>query len=1080
MDVFATDITRRIGALKKMGILFVLAFLLLANVNITNAQSGSIVGTVIDSTTSEPMPGVNVGIQGLSVGSATDADGQFEISDVPEGTHTLEASFVGYDTQRKTVEVSSGETVEVNFQLISATYVGDEVVVTALGVRRSEKSVAFSVQEVEGEEISGAPETNLVNSLAGKTAGVQITSSSGQPGAASRIVIRGENSITGNNQPLFVVDGVPISNAEDGIPGQGALGSGSGSNRALDIDPNMIEDISVLKGGSATALYGSRASNGVVLITTKGGEPGQVQVDYSSKVRFDKAIIDGTQDEYLSGQQGYFANGLPPERGGYMEPGYPGTNPQEYDSWGPHKDNVSQQVLDDLGVDQIQTYDHLEDFYEVGTTAEHSLTFSGGDENGTYFLSGSRLDQTGSLPETKLERTNLNAKVTRDLFPDLQSETRVNYINTQNNWQRNAWNSTARTTRVWPINLQMKPYKYDDGSIRTHGSGEDSPYWDVNETGFESEIDRLMVNQRFSYNITPYLALTERIGFDKYTDSRAEHRNRRPRYENDGSMFNEKIVRSEINSDLMLDLQEVPITENFSVSGLIGNNLNIRDYSQVVLYGDDQNIPDFFHQSNFNSIDGDEDKSRQRLLSLYSQVVLSYNDYLFLTLSGRNDWSSTLPKDNQSFFYPSASLGIVFSDILGLDSDSPLYYGKLRLSVSETGSDAPPYSLSTSYNSAGFGEWYEANQTGISFPYNGVSGYLQSNTLGNPNLKPEMTRSYEAGIDLRFFDGRATLDATYYDESTRDQIYSTPVSSSTGFTNMLRNAGEIKNSGVEIALTGSPIQTQDFQWDLRVNWSKNHNEVVSLAPGVQRLYLAGYSWPSVQAQEEDGYGIIRGYGYQENEDGEYIIQDDPNADGYGFPLATEQQKTIGNIQPDWQGNLRSTFRYKGFSLSSLIDVRRGGDVLVFDLNYSIRYGMAEITETRGTQISDPNAEGYVEPYVWEGVKASNGESNDIELVRDQAFWERYASAHENQVEDGSYIKLREISLGYRVPNSVLADLPLRTASFSVTGRNLWIDTDFAYGDPEGNIYGTDNGGQGFYQWVTPSTQGLMFNLQLGI
>lgn len=1057
-----------------------LAAFLLGSISVGYAQNAQIVGTVVDSTTAEPLPGVNVGIQSLGLGSATGTNGAFEINDVPAGTHTIVASFVGFDSQEKTIEVEPGETLEVNFRLLPRTFMGDEVVVTALGIQRSEKSLGFSIQKVEGEEVTGAPEVNLVNSLAGKVAGVQINSSSGQPGSASNIIIRGANSITGNNQPLFVVDGVPISNAENSIPGQSALGSGSGSNRALDLDPNMIESISVLKGGSATALYGSRASNGVILITTKSGKAGQMRVNYSSKVRFDRTIIDGTQDEYLSGQQGYFANGLPADRGGYMEPGFPGSNPQVYDSWGPHKNNVSQQVLSDLGVDKIKTYNHLKDFYEIGTMAEHSLSFSGGDENGTYYLSGSRLDQSGALPSTKLARTNLNAKVTRDLFSNLQSETRVNYINTVNNWQRNAWNSSARTTRVWPINLRMKPYEYEDGTNVTHGSGEDSPYWHNNETGYESKIDRIMVTQRFTYDINSWLTLTERFGFDKYTDSRNEHRNRRKRYENDGSMFNEKLVRSEINSDLILNMKERSITENFAISGLIGNNFNIQDYSQVVLFGYDQNIPGFFHQSNFNSIDGDEYRSKQRMFSFYSELVMSYNDYLFLTLTGRNDWSSTLPKDNQSYFYPSASLGFVFSDLLGWESDSPLYYGKIRASVSETGSDAPVYSLSTSYNSAEFSQWFEANETELEFPYNGVSGYLQSNTLGNPNLKPEMTRSYEFGLNLRFFGGRATFDGAYYSQSTRDQIYSTPVSSSTGFTNMLRNAGEIRNTGVEIALTGSPVETEDFKWDLRLNWSKNKNEVVSLAPGVKRLYLAGYSWPSVQAQEDEGYGIIRGYGYKENENGQYIIQDDPNKAGYGFPIPTEQQKTIGNIQPDWQGNLRSTFRYKGFSLSGLLDVQQGGDILNFDLNYSIGYGMAEITETRGTQMTDPDAEGYVEPYVWSGVKASNGEPNDIKLVRDQDFWERYANTHENQVEDGSYIKLREISLGYRLPTSFLAKTPVRTASFTVTGRNLWIETDFSYGDPSGNIYGTDNGGRGFYQWITPTTRSVMFNLQVGI
>ncbi|HKK45038.1 MAG TPA: SusC/RagA family TonB-linked outer membrane protein [Balneolaceae bacterium] len=1052
-------------------------FLALISVD-ARAQTGTIKGTAIDSTTSNPLPGVNVGIQSLALGAATNSSGNFEINEVPAGQYTVTASFIGYDKKQKTVEVGSGETVEVNFQLVPTTYQGQEVVVTALGIKRSQKSLGFGVQKVSGEDVTDAPEVGVVESLAGKTAGVQITSSSGQPGSASRIVIRGANSITGNNQPLFVVDGVPISNAQDQIPGQFALYSGSSSNRALDIDPSMIKDITVLKGGSATALYGARASNGVVLITTKNPS-NNFRINFHSKLRFDQALIEGTQDQYLSGEQGYFANGLPANRGGYMEPGFPGNSPQVYNSWGPRKDQVSQQVLNDLGVDKIPVYNHLKNFYQTGELAQNSINFSGGSENINYMLSASRLDQNGTTPTTGLGRTTLNAKVDADLMPNLQSETRATYVNTTNSWQRNGWVSSARTTRVWPINLQMKPYQYPDGTNITHGQSEDSPYWQVNETGFHSNVDRIMFYQKLTYDITSWLDITERVGLDKYTDSRYEHRNRRQRYQHDGSMFDEKIVRSEINSDLILNLQEVPITDKFSISGQIGNNFNLRDHSYDILYGNDQNIPDFFHISNFNRLDGNQYRSKRRLMSLYSQAVLSYNDYLFLTLTGRNDWSSTLPKSNRSYFYPSASLGFVFSDLLGLESDDPLYYGKIRASISETGNDAPVYSLRTHYNSASFTQWYEANSTSLDFPYNGVSGYLQSNTLGNPNLKPELTKSYEVGINLRFFGGRATIDADYYNETTRDQIYSTPVASGTGFTNMLRNAGNIRNKGVEVALDGTVIQSKNFSWDLTVNWSKNKNEVVSLAPGVNRLYLAGYAWPSIQAQEGAGYGIIRGYGYKTNDKGQYIIQDDPNKDGYGFPVTTDQQKTIGNIQPDWQGNLRTTFHYKGFSLSGLFDVQQGGDILNFDLNYTIRYGMAKITEQRGTQMTDPNKKGYIKPYVWDGVKKSNGEPNDIKLLRDEDFWQRYASTHENQVEDASYIKLRQVSLGYRLPKAFLSKTPLRTASITVTGRNLWIKSDFSYGDPEGNLYGTANGGNGYYQWVTPTSRSVLFNLKLG-
>lgn len=1039
-----------------------LFFGLLLTVGVQAQPTGTITGTVTDSTMGTALPGVNVVVEGLNVGSATGSDGQYTISGVPTGSHTLVASFVGYARAEATVEVTEGETATVNFALAPTAVGLEEVVVTSLGIEREQRSLGYSIQEVDAAEIASAQESNIVNALQAQASGLEITSASGQPGASSRIVLRGVSSMTGNNEPLFVVDGVPISNSEDDLPGF-ALSTGASSNRALDLDPNVVENVSILKGASATALYGQRAANGVILIETKSGRGGTLRVNYSNSVRWDDAIVDGKQDEYLLGLDRKFTNGLPSDRGGYLEPGFPASEPGQITrSWGPHKDNVSQQVLSDLGVNEISTFDPMERFYQTGRVVENSLNASGGSEIGNYFLSVSHTDQVGTTPNTDLERFNFTAKLTTDLTSSLHSNTSFKYTNTQNGWKRDGWFSPVHWARRWPINHPMKPVFREDGSQLTLGEHIDTPFWHTQETGYESDVGRYIVNQKLTYDLTDRLHVSERIGLDQYTDSRLEQRNQRPRYSTDGSMFEETIVREQIDSDFMVSLDKTPFIGGLGVSALVGNNVNIRENSRVRVSGSGQNIPDFFHVSNFNNTNTDQFEQRRRLVSLYSELTFDYNDYLFLTLTGRNDWSSTLPKDNQSFFYPSASLGFVFTDLLGMQDNPFLHFGKLRLSAAQVGSDAPPYSISTSFSQAGATVWEAANANSLDFPFRGVNGYLRGSSLGNPDLKPEITTAYEAGLNLRLFNGRAEIDAAYYNRTTEEQIFNVPASSATGYSTVLRNAGSIRNEGIEVMLRGTALEIGDFSWDLRANWSRNRNEVVELAPGVESIYLAGYAWPQVRVEPGEGYGIIWGNGYKRNDEGQLLIGDD------GMPLEAEGFINIGNIQADWLGNLRSSFEYKGVRLTGLLDVRQGGDILNFDRNYTIRAGVAEITEDRYDQ------------YVWPGVDADTGEPNTTEVTRDMEFWEDVGAVHENQVEDGSYVKLRRLTLAYRLPRRLIQSTPFRNLEVYGTGRNLWIKTDFSYGDPEGNTYGTDNGGRGYYFWVTPSSRSYTVGLRLGV
>lgn len=1035
-------------------------FFVLLFVPVIWAQSGDIEGTVTDEETGETVPGANVLLVEPNRGAATDADGNYAIGGIEPGTYTLRVTFVGYQTNNQQITITAGQTLEQNVALQSGALNLDEVVVTALGIEREARAVGYAVQEVDGASVAEAPEANLVNALAGKVAGVQINSSSGQPGASSRIIIRGNSSLLGNNQPLFVVDGIPVSNAEDDNPGGNALFTGGTSNRSLDIDPSIIEDVSVLKGASATSLYGSRAANGAIIITTKKGTRGQApRITLKSSVGWADAVTDGFQDEYTLGDQGFYSNGLPRARGGYTEPGYPGENPspQTTISWGPHKDEISQQVINDIG--EVEIYDPREEFYQTGLTVENALNLSGGTDQGNYFFSASNLNQSGIVPETKLDRTSLTGKFGTQFGDDLDVQTSVNYINTQNDWlaEGNGAQAYLFGLNFTPINFNIRDVQYQDGTQRTNHPAFNNPLWLTENNGFTSGVDRFIARTEVTYDLFPWLTLTERIGIDTYSDKRKGKVNVGTRGTPNGSMYDQKINRSQINSDFTLTATQ-DLNENFSAELLLGNNINVRKYDYELVEGTNLNVPDFFHISNANVVTADEVVQERRLYSFYGQATFDYKDYVYLTLTGRNDWSSTLPKNDNSYFYPSASLGFIFTDAFGLFGDSFFTFGKLRMSLSQIGNDAPVYSLSTNFNQASPGDGVRGV---INYPYNGINGYSLSSSLGNPELKPEISTEYEVGLDLRFFEGQANVDLSYYDRTTRDQIFQVPVSSTTGFSSRLRNAGEIKNSGVEISVGGSPIETNDFRWDLQVNFAKNTSEVVKLAPGVENIFLGGFTNPQIRIEPaEGGHGVIWGTRYERNEEGQLLIGDD------GLPIISGETGPIGNVQPDWTGNLRTTFRYKGIGLSALFDKRQGGDIINFDLRYSVHYGTAEITENRGST------------FTYEGININTGEPNDVEITRDKSYYQtNYAITYENLVEDGSFLKLRELSLSYRLPNSLLAQTPFKALTVRGVGRNLWIDSDFSYLDPEGSLLGGGNA-QGFYHAVTPSSRSVTVSLNV--
>lgn len=1062
-----------------------LAVLLLPDLAL--AQQGTITGTITDQTTGETLPGATVQVLEEGAGSATSSEGTYRITGVPAGEYTVEASFVGYDSKQRTVTVSAGETVTANFQLQPSTAELQELVVTALGIEQEERSLGYATTQVEGQGLAEAAEPTLSDALSGKIPGLQVSSSSGQPGMSSRITIRGNSSYSaGGNSPLVVVDGMIVSNATDDNPTGATVFTGGTASRLSDIDPNAIESVNVLKGASATALYGSRAANGAIIIETKGGEGvSGFQASFTTSAGYSQAIIDGYQDEYLQGLDGAYQNGLLPGRGGYNEaadpnsPNYdPGADPantQTGNSWGPHKDSVSQAVIDSIG--RPQTYNPREAFYEDGFRTENSVTLSGSGEfgNASVTISDSRND--GIVPTTQYDRTSVSAKYSVDFLDSFGIQASSQYTQSSQDFmlEANGPNSYRWGMYFTPINFDITNTQYEDGTQRRPSTTGDNPLWLTDRMNQNSGVKRYVGNFQATYDVTDWLTLEEDIGVDTYTDSRKEKINAGTAAEPTGSTYDQTINRTEVNSTFNARLEN-DITEDLSFNLILGNNISWRSYQYDYIEGTGIGVEDFFNIGNFSTTSQDAYDERQSLIAAFGQGTLNYQDYAYLTITGRNDWSSTLPSDNRSYFYPSVTGSFLFTEAFsGAFEGTPLDFGKVRASVAQVGSDTDPYQLETTFQQATPGDGVRGS---IDFPFRGVNGYELEGTRANPSLEPEISREYEIGGNLRFFGNRANLDLTYYNRTTEGQIFDVPVSATTGFTEQSRNAGEIQNRGWEVQLGGTPLEIGDFSWELNANWSKNTTEVLSLAEGVENIFLFGFTTIQVRAETgEDGYGIIYGSRYRTNGrisednpieiDGEMRTSPLPGFDddalligSDGTPLRSPTNGNIGNVQPDWEGGLSSTFSWKGLSLFQQWEVSQGAEVLNFDRYYLQGAGTYEGTEDRGTEATN------------EGIQVTTGEANETSYTRNEDWYEgadRFIFSR--YVEDASYVKLRQVSLGYRfsLPETLSETSGLTSLQLRLTGRNLVTFTDFSMGDPAGSLAGSGNG-QGFYHGITPSTR----------
>jgi TonB-linked SusC/RagA family outer membrane protein len=1036
--------------------------LLLMMVATLFAQGRAVSGRVTDAKTGIAIPGVTVTIKGSSNATQTNTEGEFTLSNVSSGT-TLVFSFVGYRNFETKLTAGS----RVNVVLEEDAKQLNEVVVTAVAIPRQSRSLGYSTATIKNEELTKGKDRSVLSSLQGKVAGVQITNSSGGVGSSTRIVFRGGTSLTGNNQALIVVDGIPIDNSQidagDNLNNQVDAG-----NRGNDINPDDVESVTVLKGPAAAALYGSRASNGALIITTKngklkGGKKSEIIV--STSYNFESILrLPDFQNEYGQGGKKQYDS-------------------RENFSWGPKFDGKikpwGQQVGD---TQRVKAYaavpDNVKDFFDIGRTFTTGVSLSQNNDRSTYFVSFNNVDQKGTMPGTEYKRTSVKLSGTANITDKIYSNASINYIRSTGDLSvqgqgTSPYDQVIQTPRDISL-LELKDYRSKFNNLAGYyGAYTVNPWYTLGEDAYKTQVDRILGNIQVGYKPVEWLDINYRIGTDFSADKRRQIQSKRIITDQDnqnfpnafkGSYQETSINIREFTSDLIASAKR-KLTDDIGLSVLVGHNIRQRDFTALVSTANALVVPGIYNLSN---ADGNPTATNQivnrRLYGVYGEVNLSYKNYLFLGVTGRNDWSSTLPKENNSFFYPSANLAFVFSEVAKMPAF--ISYGKLRVSAAQVGNDAPPYSLQSVFVSGSVTDGFQNSL--VNFPLNNVSGFTQGNIIGNPSLKPEITTSYELGLEMSFLKDRIGIEATAYTNESRNQILTVPIAASSGFTSQTLNAGSITNKGIELLLRGQPIRTRDFTWELTGTFTKNENKVKELFPGVNQISLGGFVGVTTVAKAGEPYGAFFGAGFLRDPEGRVVV--DPAT---GYPLADPVAKTHGSIQPDFLASLTNQFSYKGFTLSFLLDGRKGG------LFFSRTKSLQEFVGTDPRTLQNDR-----EPFVIPNsvVKTADGKfvANTTQVLDAQDYWVNFSSPTGiEHLLDASFLKLREVSLSYRLPKKWLGKAPVSGIVVGLSGRNLflWTPSENTYADPEASSFGTGNV-QGFEYGTIPSIRNYGANIKI--
>lgn len=1034
------------------------------------AQSKTISGR-ITSPENEALPGVNVVVKGLTTGTITKADGSYQIT-VPASAKTLVFSFIGY----KTVETPLDARTTIDIRLEADPTNLSEVVVTANAIVREKKELGYAISTVQGAEFTKARDPNVLNSLAGRVAGVRISQQSGTPGGSTRVMIRGANSISSASEPLFVVDGIPISNSSfAGSETDIVTGGVDVGNRAGDLNPDDIESMNVLKGAAASALYGSRARNGVIVITTKRGRAGarKMNVTVNSSYRTDNVLrVPELQTEFAQGNLGVY-------------------NPQLGNGWGPAVSSITGPIQDYKGetVQKLNVYpQNWRNFFQTGHTLINSASIDGANEQGDYRIGYTNLRQTGVVPGSELGRNTFAINAGRKITNKLTSRAWLNYVRTTSDGRPQ---QGSNTTNIISTILSGLPITVDIDELRNNlfapatqavpagwtgdlarsidlNGVQNNPYFVTAFNRFSNSVDRVYGGTSLSLDVTPWFNVTARAGTDFFAENRRSTTRRGTRGRLNGQFDTNEIYERELQTDLIGTVTR-PIGKDWTFKGIVGHQFNQRTIRRSRVLSDGLNIDQLYTFANAQSNAATNFYSRREIFGVYGDFSFDYRNYLFLNVTGRNDWSSTLPVNNNSYFYPSASVSFVLTEAfpnLGIVKNDILSYAKLRANYANVGSDEDPYQLAFTYNPlTQASDIYTFN---ILYPIGGASAFGATNVLPPTNLRPQQQTSYEVGAELKFFGGRLGLDMTYYRNLNYDQIISIAIPQSTGYSARRLNVGEISNQGLEAMLTVTPLKTRSgFRWDAAFNFNRNRNRVESLAPGLTEFVTTS----------GDGFGIfvvarpgetfnIQGVGWLRDPQGNVIINPTTGLRTPG------PRKLLGNIYPDWTMGINNSFSFKGLDFNFLIDMRKGGVI-----------NSQTVGIVRGSGLAAETAVNNRTPFIDPGViRNTDGtfRPNDKAVASVQQYWSQLDNSVSPEMNtfDGSFTKLREVRIAYNLPRTLVDRTPFGNIALGVEGRNLWIiHANVPHIDPEANVLGTGLIGEGLERGSIPSSRSIGANLR---
>lgn len=1054
--------------IKKIKLIVLFWTLLVACVSNFQAQEIKITGNVTSLEDEQPIPGVSIVIFGTTKGASTDFDGNYSI--VAKKGDILQFSAIGFADQKITVE----DKTVINVKLLQSTEQLDEIVVTALGISRKEQSLGYAISKVDGEGLAEIKSINAVNSLSGKVAGVDIAQPNTGLGGSSKVIIRGNTKFNGSNQPLYVIDGVPMDNGTLGQAGQyGGQDLGDGIS---SINPDDIETMSVLKGPAASALYGSRGGNGVILITTKSfknNSKSKFNIDFSTNVTFDQVVGEYDDVQHIYGQ----GIKTPPKDIGDATGMW---------SWGGKLDPDLQFIsfngqLRDYGLKK----EHIKSFFRTGNTIQNTIAFSGGNEGANFRFSASDVSADDIVPNSGLHRNNFTLRGTMKMWEKLTLDAKINYtIEDVDNRPYLGFSgaNTALALLGLPGNFDQQWLK--DNAVDTNGdyvfwnsaTRIINPYYSLYHMKNESKKNRLLGYVSLNYKMTDWLDFKFKSGIDTFTYDYYNFSPRTTPLAEWGEMRKIDSKTTETNTEFLFSANK-ELNDDWTVGGSFGGNIMSFENETNTILGKNQGSDNLISINNYNDFVIERNNPRKEVRSFYGFANIGFKDYAFVDITGRQDWSSTLKQGNNGYFYPSITGAVVLTKAIEKIKTTAIPYLKLRASYAEVGGDTNPY----------------ANNTYFDFPYstNGTNFSTVNNNTYFTNINPSRTKGYELGLDAKLFNWRVGLDVTYYNQTTFDEIMNIPISNANGFQSASINAGEINNKGWEVMVNIVPVKTEDARWDLTFNFAKNRNKIVKLHPDAKRQTIAQADWISslITAEEGGSYGDIVGYDFKRTADGTPIM------DANGLPIRSDEQVSLGNGQFDFTGGITNTVQYKGFKLRALIQVKSGADLLSMT-NQKLHQQGAHIATLEGrdewAQSESAREEANILPANWvatggylangviqDGVSGGNPtyKANDV-YVDPRVYWGNIANAHiiKPFIYDASYVKLREVSVSYTLRPETMKKIKfIKALTFSVIGRNLWlIHSNIPNIDPE-STYSISNG-QGYEYGSLPQRKSFGFNL----